>query len=683
MSHDQLDLKDYATIYAKIHCHYGICSNDNIMMNDTVTNILTQYHVSKGLKLYGDDGVQAVLKELQQLHDRMVLQPVDGNQLSDAEKRASLQYLMFLKKKRSGLIKGRGCADGRKQRLYMDRQQVSAPTVATESLLLTCLIDALERRDVATVDIPGAFMQSDMEGEETHMKLEGKMVDILEKIDPALYSKYKMTENNKTVMYVKLKKALYGTLQAALLFWKNLTNTLLSWGFEINPYDWCVANKTVNGKQLTIVWHVDDLKISHVDRDVVSDVISQLSDKYETTPTGLKTPLTINRGKKHEYLGMLLDYTTDGKVIIDMREYIKKILEELPHSFRGSSITPAANHLFDINVDCDKLEKEDAEFFHHVVAQLLFLSKRGRPDLLTAVAFLTTRVKSPDEDDFKKLQRLTKYLDNTSELTLTLESDNNGTLHWWVDAAFAVHHNMRSHTGGMLSLGKGAIFSTSTKQKLNTKSSTEAEFVGVDDLMPQILWTRLFLIAQGFDVTDNVIYQDNESAIKLEENGRASSGKRTRHINVRYYFITDRIANGEVRIAHCPTDRLIADFYTKPLQGKLFRLFRSLILNLDDKTALSMSASEQNLTNKPVSVTMNHTPRLQECVERNMKPDLIEEDNMKRVRNNHTSEISYVNLPTYVSNYNKENNRNLVSSKHPGLLLKLRTVAEQCKARKF
>ena len=114
------------------------------------------------------------------------------------------------------------------------------------------------------------------------------------------------------------------------------------------------------------------------------------------------------------------------------------------------------------------------------------------------MAFLTTRVKSPDEDDLKKLQRAIRYLRDTSTLVLTLESDGSQTIHWWVDAAFAVHHDMKSHTGGMLSLGKGAIYSTSQKQKLNTKSSTESELVGVDDLMPQILWTRLFLIAQGF-----------------------------------------------------------------------------------------------------------------------------------------------------------------------------------------
>ena len=566
-----------------------------------------------------NEGVQAVLKELQQLHERMVMEPVDADKLSVGEKRVALQYLMFLKKKRCGMIKGRGCADGRKQQLYMDKEQVSAPTVATESLLLTCLIDAMENRKVATIDIPDAFMQSDMEGEVTHMKLEGEMVSILERLNPKFYSKYKRTENGKSVLYVKLSKAFYGTLQAASLFWKIFTNTLLEWGFEINPYDWCVANKVVNGKQLTVVWHVDDLKISHVEDDIISEFIKKLRGKYETMPYGIKTPLIVHRGRKHDYLGMTLDYSIDGKVIVDMRDYVKKLLDDLPLCFRGSAATPAASYLFDVDFNCVKLEKEDADYFHHVVAQLLFLSKRGRPDLLTAVAFLTARVKEPDADDYKKLQRLTKYLDSTSNLTLTLEAEGSGVLHWWVDAAFAVHHNMQSHTGGILSLGKGAVYATSIKQKINTKSSTEAEFVGVDNLMPQILWTKLFLNAQGFKVSNNIIYQDNESAIKLERNGRGFSGKRTQHINIRYYFITDRSAKGDVRIQHAPTDKLLADFDTKPLQGQLFCLFRSLILNLDDKIALKLSSKGKKMESYPVKYEkVNHLVQ-QECVGKNVK----------------------------------------------------------------
>ena len=112
------------------------------------------------------------------------------------------------------------------------------------------------------------------------------MVDILTKIDNKLYSKYIVKEKGRPVMYVKLRKALYRIIQAALIFWKNMTKTLTSWGFIINPYDWCVANKMVNGQQSTAVWHVDDLKISHVERKVVSTLISKLNDQYGKTLSG-------------------------------------------------------------------------------------------------------------------------------------------------------------------------------------------------------------------------------------------------------------------------------------------------------------------------------------------------------------------------------------------------------------
>jgi hypothetical protein len=98
------------------------------------------------------------------------------------------------------------------------------------------------------------------------------------------------------------------------------------------------------------------------------------------------------------------------------------------------------------------------------------------------------------------------------------------TVKWWIDTSFAVHPDMKSHTGGTVSLGKESLYSLSHKQCINTKSSTEAELVGVDDSMPLVIWTRNFLEAQGFKVQDNVIFQDNQSAILLEKNGKTSSG---------------------------------------------------------------------------------------------------------------------------------------------------------------
>jgi hypothetical protein len=124
---------------------------------------------------------------------------------------------------------------------------------------------------------------------------------------------------------------------------------------------------------------------------------------------------------------------------------------------------------------------------------------------------------------------------------------------------------------------------SSTKQKLNTRSSTETEIVGADDFMPAICWTRYFMEAQGYQVKDNVLFQDNKSAILLEKNGKASSSKRkrTKHISIRYFFITDRVKKGDVLlVAWCPTGDMIADYMTKPLQGALFRKFRDQIMGV-------------------------------------------------------------------------------------------------------
>jgi len=124
-------------------------------------------------------------------------------------------------------------------------------------------------------------------------------------------------------------------------------------------------------------------------------------------------------------------------------------------------------------------------------------------------------------------------------MTLTIEPDDEAK--WWVDSSYAVHTDMKSHTGIYMTLGKGAAYTASCKQKLNTKSSTEAELVAVNDAMGQVLWTRHFLATQQHHVPMTTIYQDNKSMIPLAKNGKSSSSKRTRHINVQYFFIADKI----------------------------------------------------------------------------------------------------------------------------------------------
>jgi hypothetical protein len=138
--------------------------------------------------------------------------------------------------------------------------------------MLSATIDAMAERDVATEDIPGAFMQEDID-DVVHVRFEGEIAEILVRMDPKLYRKYVRDENGKSVLYVELLKALYVTLRDALLFWKLLSRNLILWGFTIKPYDWRAGNKMIDGKQCTVLWHVNDLKISHVREDVNTDIV--------------------------------------------------------------------------------------------------------------------------------------------------------------------------------------------------------------------------------------------------------------------------------------------------------------------------------------------------------------------------------------------------------------------------
>jgi hypothetical protein len=119
--------------------------------------------------------------------------------------------------------------------------------------------------------------------------------------------------------------------------------------------------------------------------------------------------------------------------------------------------------------------------------------------------------------------------------------------------------------------GDGAVQSVSRKHKLNAKSSTESELAGVNNVSVMMLWTKLLLEEQGYDINSNILYQENKSAILLETNGKKSSGKRTRALNICYFFLTDQVEKGNVTIVYCPTDDMVGDSHTKPLQGEKFQ----------------------------------------------------------------------------------------------------------------
>ena len=161
---------------------------------------------------------------------------------------------------------------------------------------------------------------------------------------------------------------------------------------------------------------------------------------------------------------------------------------------------------------------------------------------------------------------------------MALEGAETVSILAYVDASYGVHPDMKSQTGCVIGIGRGPVYSKSTGQKLNTKSSTEVELVALSDSTSQIIWTRNFLEEQGFKMGPATVYQDNMSTIALVKNGKSNSD-RTRHIAIRFFFISDRVTSKEINVEYMPTGEMLADILTKPLQGALFVKLRDKLLN--------------------------------------------------------------------------------------------------------
>jgi hypothetical protein len=255
----------------------------------------------------------------------------------------------------------------------------------------------------------------------------------------------------------------------------------------------------------------------------------------------------------------------NGIVKVGMKRHVDEILEGYDGPEKD---TPATASLFERG-NSRGLSREYANIFHSLVAKMLWTGKRARPDILTAVTYLTMRVQSPTDIDWKKLQRVRGYLKATRDQVLFLGILGKIQLAFWGDAAFDVHEGALSHGGLLSSFGIGVLFSKSFKHKLNSGSSSQAELVTLWEAIVHVAWARMFLFCLGYTQSASVIYQDNKSTIMLAENGPSSSGK-SKHFRRRYFGVKEMIDHGEVNLVYLPTREMVADALTKPLTGSLF-----------------------------------------------------------------------------------------------------------------
>ena len=304
----------------------------------------------------------------------------------------------------------------------------------------------------------------------------------------------------------------------------------------MNPYDSCVWNRMVNGKQLTIIFHIDDLMMSHKNPNIVTLYIRKLEKEYAK-----RDSLTVMRGKVHEYLGMTIDFRIKLQVAFTQYDNIKKLFNDLPEDMKtgGLKHTAAPEYLFKTKDETCILNESKKGQFHHITAKSLWVSQRTRPGIQLAVGFCCTRVKEPTDHDWKKLRHLMRYLWTTRFLPLIIINDGGDTI-IYIDGAHAVHNDCKGHSGMFVTQGKGAMMNISKKLGLATNSSTETEIVSTGERLPKCTWFRYFRIAQGEPVKEDLLAQDNMSSMLLQKNGHFSVGKGSKHIHIRYFFATDK-----------------------------------------------------------------------------------------------------------------------------------------------
>ena len=539
--------------------------DDDVISKEMEKTVLTQLSVKAGIKEWGAKAIMAAMEELRQLIMKDVFIFVHRDTLTAKQLKSILRTLLFIKEKRDGRLKGRCCIDGRPQAFLEQSEDPFSPTVSTETFFVSTIIDSHEERDVATADIEGAYLIVDMFAEEVFADID----PVLSAIIVAMFPHLRQYLGEDGRLTARLGKALYGCIQSARMFYEHLKKNLLAFGFVPNPYEPCIFNKkNERGNQITVTIYVDDVKVSCKDTRSVDEVLNYLKEVYRT--------ISVKRGKDLEYLGMNLNYEDKGKVKIGMVSMVKEITKDIPEDAYAPS--PADVNLFKVRPNEVICGSDEKKHFHSYVAKLLYVAKRTRPDILTTVSFLTTRVRDPTQGDMKKLNRLMRYLKCTSDMVLTLECPDITQVTCYADAAHYVHVDGKGHSGIAITLGKGTVYNSSKKQKLVSKSSTEAELIAISDGLSQAIWLRNLLKEQGYNMKPIKLYQDNQSTITLIKKGKSTS-ERTRHVDLRYFFIADRVKSKEVTVEYMPTKQMIADLHTKPLQGALFKELRGAVLN--------------------------------------------------------------------------------------------------------
>jgi hypothetical protein len=500
-------------------------------------------------------------EELKGLLDMGVYKLVPRSAVPTGRKVLRGKWVFRLKRDENGnpvRYKARLVVKGFEQVFGQDYVETTSPTARMESLRLILHLAAVNGWEVQQVDVKTAYLYG------------------LLPADKVVYMEQPVgfAEPGKEDWVWELQRGLYGMKQSGRIWNKTMNKALLSWGFKRLAADPCVYYRHTKSGTIVTAIHVDDFLIAGSSPETCASFKSQLKTLWSISDLGDATFC----------VGIAISRDRDARTIsISQTALIDRIVSTFGQSDMHPISTPM-DHTVQLRRPPPDVSPSDTEAttladlpYRSLVGSLMYVAVGTRPDISYAVSKLTQFLDCYRHSHWAAALRVVRYLKGTRNLCLVLGGDPDISLIGFSDSSYAdCVDTRRSCMGYCFSLG-GAIFSwSSRKQKTVACSTTDAEYIAVSESCRESIWLRLFLRELGLSTSDpTTLLCDNNGAMALSNDPTHHS--RSKHIDVRYHYIRERIDKGSIDVACIPSSDNLADTFTKALPRPAFECFRSFL----------------------------------------------------------------------------------------------------------
>lgn len=453
----------------------------------------------------------------------------------------SCKWVFKLKRNAHGEVdkyKARLVARGFTQREGFDYEETYSPVAKLTTLRIMLSVANHFDLHVQQMDVKSAFLNGNLREEIYMHRPEG-------------------FKNDNLVL--KLNKAIYGLKRASRMWNESFNNFMRRIGFGRCASDRCLYTKNENGIYTYIILYVDDLLIIGQNMEKISEIKKSLSKQFEMTDIG----------KVDTFLGMCIQQDVSSATInMSQKHYLKNVLRKFNMGDCKPASVPIQKGLQLNKNEDDECSKQP---YRELMGCLTYATITARPDLCAAVNYFSGFQSNFNDEHFTHAKHILRYVHGTINLEMVYRKNNNADiLVGYSDADWGGDHNDRKSTSGYVFEVFGNVVSwSSRKQATISQSSTEAEYIALAQAINEATWIKSVLFEMGIKIENPVtIYEDNQACIKIAEEPREH--KRMKHIDIKYCFIRDEIANGHMRIKYKPTTEQTADIMTKGLAKGLF-----------------------------------------------------------------------------------------------------------------